>query len=365
MSTRIPVSGAGFRPYEVLVGRSLLGSLGEGVSGLARGRTAVVTDETVASLYGPAVLAALETAGLRARLLTVPPGEGSKSFAELERVLDRLAACGLDRTDLVIALGGGVVGDLAGLAAALYMRGIDFVQVPTTLLAQVDSSVGGKTGINHEKGKNTIGAIHQPTLVLADVDTLGTLPRRQLAAGMAEVIKHGVIRDGALFARLEALGGLAALERETLAEIVARNCQIKAAVVAADERESRLRMILNFGHTFAHALEAASGYARYLHGEAVAIGMVMAAELSERLGRWTHAESERLRALLGRYELPTAVAEDDPADAELWLRYMSGDKKARAGKMRFIVGTSIGSVTVLDDVPLEAVRAALASGRSR
>ena len=243
MSTVIPVSGDGFQPYDVVIGRGLLPDLGRRIAALAKHRTVIVTDETVAALHGPAVLAALEAAGVRARLLTAPPGEASKSFAELERVIDRLLAFGLDRRDLIVALGGGVVGDLAGLAAALFMRGIDFVQVPTTLLAQVDSSVGGKTAIDTPRGKNLVGAFHQPRLVVADIDLLATLPPRQLRSGWAEVLKHGLICDAAFFDWLAdssdsggaagATGDAAALERAVI-----RSVEIKSAIVGEDEKEA-------------------------------------------------------------------------------------------------------------------------------
>ena len=338
--TCVPVSGAGFGTYDVIVGRGLLAEAGARIAPLARGRTVIVSDETVAALHGPALKASLAEAGVRSEIIAVPPGEGSKSFAELERVMDRLLAAGLDRKDVVVAFGGGVVGDLAGLAAALYMRGIDFVQVPTTLLAQVDSSVGGKTAINHALGKNMVGAFHQPRLVIADVATLATLPRRELVAGMAEVIKHGAIADPGYLAEVETrLPGLLAGEAQALAAIVAGSIRIKAAVVAADEREANLRAILNFGHTFGHAIEAGLGYGQWLHGEAVGCGMVMAADLSRRLGSLTADEEARLLSLIRAADLPV---QGPGWAASRYLSLMETDKKAERGAPRFVVLDGLG-----------------------
>jgi len=358
VSTRIPVAGAGFRPYEVVVGRGLLAELGEAVAPLARGRTVVVTDETVAALHGPAVLSALQAAGVRARLLTVPPGEGSKSFAELERVLDRMAAFGLDRTDVVVALGGGVVGDLAGLAAALYMRGIDFVQVPTTLLAQVDSSVGGKTAIDTPRGKNLIGAFHQPRLVVADIDVLATLPGRQLRSGWAEVLKHGLICDAAFFDWLAGEGAVgAAGDPAALERAVVRSVEIKSAVVSEDEKEAGRRALLNLGHTFGHALEAELDFdeARLTHGEAVALGCALAFRFSAAQGLCLAAEAERVGQTIAAAGLPTRLAQAGGFRVAGLLKRVAGDKKAEGGRLALVLARGIGEAFLQKDVDRSAV----------
>jgi 3-dehydroquinate synthase len=273
----------------------------------------------------------------------------------LDTLLER--RCGRDTT--LVALGGGVVGDLAGFAAAVYQRGMPYIQVPTTLLAQVDSSVGGKTAINHARGKNMIGAFHQPRLVLADMDTLATLPARELRAGLAEVIKHGFIRDADFVGWLEAyIDDLLALDRDALAHAVARSVEIKSEIVARDEREEGERALLNFGHTFGHAIETGLGYGEWLHGEAVAAGMAMAAELSRRLGILTGADVERLRALLERAGLPA----DAPALApRRFLELMSVDKKAKDGRLRFILLERVGAACVRADVPQATLEETLAS----
>jgi len=287
----------------------------------------------------------------------VPHGEQAKSWQGLEQVTDALLAARLGRDGLVIALGGGVVGDLAGFAAAIYQRGVAFVQVPTTLLAQVDSSVGGKTAINHPSGKNMIGSFHQPAAVIADVATLDTLPDRELRSGLAEVIKHGFALDAAFVDWLEAnVEKLVKRDRAALAHAVRRSCELKARIVAGDERESGSRALLNFGHTFGHAIEAGTGYGAWLHGEAVAVGMVMAAELSLLMGHLKNNEVSRVRGLLTRAGLPVA----GPALApEKMLELMALDKKAAMGKTRFVVLTSIGSAALRADVDVQAVRAAI------
>lgn len=358
---RLPVSGAGFQPYEVLVGRGLLPRLGELCAPFAKGRVAVVTDETVAATHGPVVLESLEAVGLKTRLVSVPAGEASKSFGELERVLDRLLAAGLDRSDLVVALGGGVVGDLAGLAAALFMRGIDFVQVPTTLLAQVDSSVGGKTAIDTPRGKNLVGAFHQPRLVVADIDALKTLPPRQLRSGWAEVLKHGLICDADLFDWLGgegsagASGDPAALERA-----VARSVEIKAEVVGQDERESGRRALLNLGHTFGHALEAELGFGDALtHGEAVALGCAMAFRFSAGQGLCAPADAERTEAGIAAAGLPTRLDQAGTFTVDALMARMAGDKKATGGRLTLILARGIGQAFVDKDVDAAALRAFL------
>ncbi len=358
MTTSVTVSGGAFRPYEVVVGRGLLGELGERLAPLARGRTVVITDETVAALHGKTALASLKAAGVHGRLLTVPPGEGSKSFAELERVIDRMLAFRLDRKDVVVALGGGVVGDLAGLAAALFMRGIDFVQVPTTLLAQVDSSVGGKTAIDTPRGKNLVGAFHQPRLVLADINVLATLPERQLRSGWAEVLKHGLIGDAAFLDWLAgegaagATGDPAALERA-----VVRSVEIKSAIVGEDEKEAGRRALLNLGHTFGHAIEAELGFdeARLPHGEAVALGCAMAFRFSAAQGLCPAAGAERVEAVIGAAGLPTRLGQAGSFRGAALLKRMAGDKKAEGGRLTLILARRIGEAFAARDVDPAAV----------
>jgi 3-dehydroquinate synthase len=349
MSTIIPVSGPGFAPYDVVVGRGLLGQLGERAAPMLGGRTVIVTDKTVAALHGPAAMASLEAAGVRARLLAVPAGESSKSFTELERVIDRLLAFGLDRRDVIIALGGGVVGDLAGLAAALYMRGVGFIQVPTTLLAQVDSSVGGKTAIDTPRGKNLVGAFHQPRLVLADIDLLATLPERQLRSGWAEVLKHGLITDAAFFDWLSGPGAAGATgDADALTRAVVRSVEIKSAIVAEDEREGGRRALLNLGHTFGHAVEAELGFkdAALTHGEAVALGCAMAFRLSAQRGLCGAADAERVEAVLAAARLPTRLAQAGSFTADRLLKRMAADKKAEGGRVTLILARAIGEVFI-------------------
>jgi 3-dehydroquinate synthase len=364
VTTVIAVSGAGFRPYEVLVGRGLLDGLGARVAALGGGQAVVVTDETVAALHGPAALASLEAAGVRARLLTVPPGEGSKSFAELERVIDRLLAFGLHRRDLVVALGGGVVGDLAGLAAALYMRGIDFVQVPTTLLAQVDSSVGGKTAIDTPRGKNLVGAFHQPRLVVADIAVLATLPSRQLRSGWAEVLKHGLICDTAFFDWLAGEGaGGAQGDPDSLHRAVVRSVEIKSAIVGEDEKESGRRALLNLGHTFGHAIEAELDFdeAVLAHGEAVALGCALAFRFSAASGLCPVADAARVEHVFAAAGLPTRLEQAGVFSADRLLARMAGDKKAEGGGLTLILGRAIGDAFVDKAVDPDAVVAFLRS----
>ncbi|HZV85532.1 MAG TPA: 3-dehydroquinate synthase [Brevundimonas sp.] len=349
MSTTVSVSGPGFAPYDVVVGRGLLRQLGARVAPMVGGRTVIVTDKTVAALHGPAAMASLEAVGIRARLLSVPSGESSKSFTELERVIDRLLAFGLDRKDVIIALGGGVVGDLAGLAAALYMRGIGFIQVPTTLLAQVDSSVGGKTAIDTPRGKNLVGAFHQPRLVLADIDLLATLPKRQLRSGWAEVLKHGLITDAGFFDWLAGGGAAgAAGDADALARAVVRSVEIKSAIVAEDEREGGRRALLNLGHTFGHAIEAELGFrdTALTHGEAVALGCAMAFRLSAQRGLCAAAETERVEAVLAAAGLPTRLEQAGSFTADRLVKRMAADKKAEAGRVTLILARAIGDAYV-------------------
>jgi 3-dehydroquinate synthase len=328
----------GERSYPIVIDRNLLRH-GFDLSAHIGGRDClIVSNETVAPLYFDALCSLLRQRQVHG--INLPDGEAHKHLQSLSLVLDALAAAGAGRDTTVIALGGGVVGDIAGFAAASYMRGVPFIQVPTTLLAQVDSSVGGKTGVNHPRGKNLIGAFHQPRLVLIDTDTLSTLPDRELRAGLAEVIKHAAIADAAFFGWLETnIAALRERDPAALRHAILRCCEIKAAIVAEDEREQGRRALLNFGHTFGHAIENSLGYGEWLHGEAVAAGMVMAAALSD-IGS---ADEDRLRQLLEAAGLPVAP----PALGAARLREaMDMDKKAQAGKLRFVVLNGIGSAAI-------------------
>jgi 3-dehydroquinate synthase len=328
----------GERSYPIHIGAGLLDRPELYRPYLGGGSAAIVTNEVVAPLYLSRVRQALGE--VRVTEVVVPDGEQAKSWATLERVFDALLEARCGRDTLLVALGGGVVGDLAGFAAAVYQRGMPFLQVPTTLLAQVDSSVGGKTAINHARGKNMIGAFHQPLAVVSDVATLDTLPDRELRAGLAEVIKHGLTLDAAFVEWLEKhMEDLLARERGALVYAVRRCCELKAGVVAADERESGVRALLNFGHTFGHAIEAGTGYGAWLHGEAIAAGMVMAAALSRNLGLVQEADVARVRRLIQRAGLP--VAGPTIAPQEL-VELMAVDKKAAQGKVRFVVLEAIG-----------------------
>ena len=351
------------RAYPIHIGAGLLERASLLVPLLPQRRVALVTTQTVAPIYLDRVARALEAAGVTSVRVVVPDGEAHKNWSTLNKVFDALLENRCDRKTAIVALGGGVIGDLAGFAAATYQRGVPFVQVPTTLLAQVDSSVGGKTAINHPLGKNMIGAFHQPLAVLADMDTLATLPPAELRAGLAEVIKHGAIRDAAFFDWLEAnLDALLRLDRGALAYVVKRSVEIKAAVVAVDERETGPRALLNFGHTFGHAIEAGLGFGAWLHGEAVAAGMVMAADLSARLGMLERAAADRLRRLIECAGLPTA----GPAlGADRYLDLMAVDKKAEAGRIRFILLDRLGAARITDQVPPDALRATLTACSER
>ncbi len=347
----------GPRSYPIHIGSGLARRADLIVPALPQRRAAIVTNTTVARLHLEPLAAALAAAGVACVRIVVPDGEDHKDWATLDTVFDALLEHRCDRQTAVIALGGGVIGDLAGFAAATYQRGVPFVQVPTTLLAQVDSSVGGKTAINHPRGKNMVGAFHQPLVVVADMDTLATLPDRELRAGLAEVIKHGAIRDAALFAWLEVnMERLLARDPEALAHVVKRSVEIKAEVVATDERESGERVLLNFGHTFGHAIEAGVGYGSWLHGEAVGAGMAMAADLSARVGLLDGASVDRLRRLLERAGLPVA---GPGLDADRYVELMAVDKKARAGRTPFILLERLGTAVIRSDVAPEAVRATL------
>lgn len=361
MAERIDLS-LGARSYPVIVGAGLLAGKApfDGVK-LGR-RAAIITDENVAPLYLAPLEAALADAGAKTASLVLAPGEASKSFAELERILGWLLDQGIERGDSVVALGGGVIGDIAGLAASLLKRGTGLIQIPTTLLAQVDSSVGGKTAIDMPQGKNLVGAFYQPDLVLADIDMLSSLPPRQLRAGYAEVVKYGLIDRPDFFAWLEENGAaLLAGDSEASHHAVCESVRAKAAIVAEDERELGRRALLNLGHTFGHALEAAAGYSGdLLHGEAVAIGMVMAFELSARLGHCPETDVARLRDHLSGVGLPLC-----PADMEITfdmtqvLRHMQQDKKAKNGRLTFILAKGIGKSFISDDVDMDDVKATL------
>ena len=355
----------GERAYDIVIGRGVLASLGARVAELRPGaRAAIVTDEYVATHWLRRTEASLLDAGIATSRIVVDEGEVSKSWEGIEYVCEQLIAAKVERNDLVIALGGGVVGDLAGFAAAVLRRGVDFVQVPTSLLAQVDSSVGGKTGINSPQGKNLLGAFHQPVLVIADTAVLDTLSPRQFRAGYAEVAKYGVLGDEAFFAWLEAnhaelFGGGAAREHA-----IATSCRAKAAIVARDERETGDRALLNLGHTFGHALEAATGFSdRLIHGEAVAIGMVLAFDLSVKLGLAPGQDAERFRRHLKAIGLPASISDipgERPSAGEL-IRHMAHDKKVTDGKLTFILLRGLGQAFITRDVPLDAVKDVLSS----
>ena len=348
----------GERSYPIRIGADLIGHTDLFAPHIAGASVTIVTNETVEPLYGDALRAALAPLGKQVSTVVLPDGEAFKQWETLNRIFDALLSAQADRKTTLIALGGGVIGDMTGFAAACYMRGVPFIQVPTTLLSQVDSSVGGKTGINHPLGKNMIGAFFQPQAVIADIGALRTLPERELAAGIAEIIKTAAIADAAFFEWLEA--NVEALNRRdpaALAHAVKRSCEVKASVVAADERESGLRAILNFGHTFGHAIEAGLGYGEWLHGEAVGCGMVMAADLSVRLGYLDDAVRNRLVAVIAAARLPThAPALGDTRYIEL----MKVDKKAEAGAIKFVLLKQLGD-TLVTDVPEDALRATLAA----
>lgn len=361
----VPVS-LGERSYRILVGNGLLGRVGRECSRLGLGRRcAVVTDDQVGPLHGTRVIESLRGAGFDPVEVVVKSGERSKRWETVARCHDQLAAARLERRSFVVALGGGVVGDLAGFVAATYLRGVPFVQVPTTLLAQVDSSVGGKVGINLQAGKNLVGAFHQPRLVLCDLDALGTLPGREFRAGLAEVIKYGVIADGAMFRRLErGMDRILARDARELAWVVARSCQVKASVVGQDETETGLRAILNFGHTIGHGLEAISSYGRWLHGEAISVGQVMASRLSvERMGM-PAADADRVRALLARAGLPVET-QLSAAQAARLAQAMQLDKKVVGGEVRFVLARRIGEVAWGQAVPVDRVLALMRPAGTR
>ena len=354
----------GPRSYDLRVGEGLIAAAGEEIAPLlARPRLAILTDETVAGLHLPALRAALEAHGIAISALALPPGEATKGWAQLARATEWLLGEKVERRDVVVALGGGVIGDLAGFAAAILRRGVRLVQIPTTLLAQVDSSVGGKTGINTAQGKNLVGAFHQPSLVLADIGVLDTLPARDFLAGYGEVVKYGLLGDAGFFEWLETNGPALARGDATLrADAVRRSVAMKADIVARDETEAGDRALLNLGHTFCHALEAATGYSgRLLHGEGVAIGCALAFGLSARLGLCAQEEPSRVRAHLGAMGMKTDLADipGDLPDADGLLALMAQDKKVIDGRLRFVMARGIGEAFVAEEVDPAAVRAVL------
>ncbi len=349
----------GERSYPIHIGAAIIDSAGLYAPYLSGGSAAIVTNEVVSPLYLSKVRAAIVSAGARVSAIVVEDGEQAKSWQTVDKVCDALLEARCGRDSLIVALGGGVVGDLAGFVAAVFQRGVSFLQVPTTLLAQVDSSVGGKTAINHARGKNMVGAFHQPLAVIADVGVLDTLPDRELRSGLAEVIKHGFVLDLQFVGWLEAnIGKLLARDRAALNHAVRRSCELKAQVVGADEREAGLRAILNFGHTFGHAIEAGMGYGEWLHGEAVAAGMVMAAELSKRAGLLRKEDADRVKALIARAGLPV---QGPRLAIERYLDLMQVDKKATGGQMRFILLDGLGRATQRGDLDPRLIRDSIAA----
>jgi 3-dehydroquinate synthase len=347
----------GDRAYPIHIGRGLLARGDLILPHLKTKRVAIVTNDVVGPIYLDPLRATLEAAGVRVSTVVLPDGEANKDWPTLNRIFDMLLAERCERSTTLVALGGGVVGDMGGFAAACYQRGMPFIQIPTTLLAQVDSSVGGKTAINHPLGKNMIGAFYQPKLVLADIDTLNTLPDRELSAGLAEVIKYGLIRDPAFLTWLEAnLERLRARDPEALAYAVERSCRNKAEVVAADETEQGERALLNLGHTFGHAIETGLGYGEWLHGEAVAAGTMMAADLSRRLG-WLQGEDiERIAELFARAGLPVWGPR---LGAARYLELMAHDKKVEAGKLRLVLLREVGRAVIHGEATAEDIAAAI------
>jgi 3-dehydroquinate synthase len=352
----------GDRSYPIYIGAGLLARGELLFDKLRQKKVAIVTNTTVAPRYLARLRGALESRGVTVVSIVLPDGEAHKSWETLNHIFDTLLEQRCERGTALIALGGGVVGDLAGFAAAVYLRGVPYIQVPTTLLAQVDSSVGGKTAINHPLGKNMIGAFYQPLAVISDTDTLGTLPPRELAAGLAEVIKYGLIRDPAFFDWLESnMARLVRREPEALAYAIERSCANKAEVVALDEREDGVRALLNLGHTFGHAIEAGTGYGNWLHGEAVAAGMVLAARLSRRMGLMNDGEVRRVEAILRTAGLPVQAPDLGVAR---YLELMGHDKKVEGGQIRFILLKRIGEAFVSAQVPGDALADVLGTARA-
>ena len=349
------------RSYPIYIGTNLLEQAALFEPHLKSSTTVfIVSNTTVAPLYAKTLMSTFSQLGKTVRLLELPDGESYKDWQHLQLIFDELLAHGADRQSMIVALGGGVVGDMAGFGAASFMRGIRFIQVPTTLLAQVDSSVGGKTGINHPLGKNMIGAFHQPVAVIADLNTLRTLPARELSAGLAEVIKHGAIADADFLDWIEAnTGALLACDTDAMAHAVLRSCEIKSAVVSADEREGGIRATLNFGHTFGHAIESGLGYGEWLHGEAVGCGMVMAADLSARLGHIGQADAQRLKQMIKAMHLPIVPPK---LGTERFMELMQVDKKTEAGQIRYITLGSIGAARIQQVPDATVIETLVATG---
>ena len=349
------------RSYPIYIGTDLLEQKALFEPHLKSSTTVfIVSNTTVAPLYAKTLMSTFSQLGKTVRLLELPDGESYKDWQHLQLIFDELLAYGADRQSMIVALGGGVVGDMAGFGAASFMRGIRFIQVPTTLLAQVDSSVGGKTGINHPLGKNMIGAFHQPVAVIADLNTLRTLPARELSAGLAEVIKHGAIADADFLNWIEAnTSALLACDTDAMARAVLRSCEIKSAVVSADEREGGIRATLNFGHTFGHAIESGLGYGEWLHGEAVGCGMVMAADLSARLGHIGQADAQRLKQMIKAMHLPIVPPK---LGTERFMELMQVDKKTEAGQIRYITLGSIGAARIQQVPDATVIETLVATG---
>ncbi|MBN1436098.1 MAG: 3-dehydroquinate synthase [Sedimentisphaerales bacterium] len=358
----VPVE-LGPRSYPIYVGADILRHLGKVFAQRFPGKRAIIiTDENVAPLYAAKAQQTLDAADIRNSLCTVGPGEESKTLTVLEKAYDALFDAQAERSDIVVALGGGVIGDLAGFVAATFKRGLNFIQVPTSLLAMVDSSIGGKTGINHPRGKNMIGAFHQPRLVLADVATLQTLPKRELGCGLAETVKHAIIRDAKFFDFLEAnAAAIMQLDQRLITQLVVHNCKIKSAVVAADERESGLRGILNLGHTIGHTFETVLPGHPYHHGEAVSLGTVAALRLAQHRGLMDEPAVQRCIRLLEAFNLPTKLAADVPID-DLYTAMLQ-DKKVKAGKIVFVLPTQIGDCKFVDDLTVDEIKNAIAELR--
>ncbi len=348
----------GERSYDIVIDSGILSNIGEALKGFGFSKVAVISNPTVFNLYGDVVINSIKNAKFETLHVIIPDGEEYKNFNETYNILTELLKNRLDRKSCLIALGGGVIGDITGFVASIYMRGIDFIQVPTTLLSQVDSSVGGKTGVNHELGKNMIGTFYQPRLVWIDIDTLRTLPKRQILCGIAEIIKYGVIWDEEFFGFLENnRKSILMLDAECLTNIIRRSCEIKAEVVSKDERESGLRAILNYGHTIGHAIETETGYSRFLHGEAVAIGMNMEAGISEIMGLLSKKDYFKIKAVIDSYGLPSELPDD--LNVDKLISHMKLDKKVEAGEMKFILPERIGSVRIQKGIAIEIIKEAI------
>ena len=346
------------RSYEILIGRGLLQRTGEWVMAIAKpSRVVIITHPSINRLYGEKLSSGFSQSNIPTHFIEVPEGEKSKSLEQAEKIYDHLLEWKCDRQTVLVALGGGVIGDLTGFIAATYVRGVPFIQVPTTLLAQVDSSVGGKTAVNHPLGKNMIGVFYQPKLVVVDLETLESLPEKEYKAGIAEIIKHGVIEDARLFNFLERqFQNILSHDTKALEHIISTSCAIKARVVEKDERESHYRMVLNFGHTIGHAIESLTGYSTFTHGEAVAIGMVYASKLSQLMGRCSEDVTHRITGLIQNFGLPTKLPD---LKAEDMIESMYLDKKTAHKKIRFILVKDIGSIEIVDNVAEPLIKEAL------